>query len=318
LDPNIEWQWEDGGQYVQFDNNLDVTFEHIYSKVNPKAVVQYHISANGFTYQLDFQTMIQTNIKLGTKRNVIRHDYSSSTTTSSLSNAGPFLSSKKAKKVTKVVTPFPKPPSVTDHQRVSTLLTTSSFPSYWQQKEIDEAKKLHGKMYELKSSEVEFIAAQTMIHHSLPRASIVRVYKVVNPVNFLHYQHWCDLLKMKLALPDLNETYTFHGTSEASIDSIVKGGFRYRFNGRHNYGRGCYFAREASYSADPTYAIPNNKGEKFIFINRLCVGQTKVGTVDLAAADETFQTAVDVMKNPSLYVAFDDHQSYCEFLVVIK
>jgi hypothetical protein len=116
---------------------------------------------------------------------------------------------------------------------------------------------------------------------------------------------------------DLNENYGFHGTTESAIEGIVQNGFRYCLNSRHLFGRGNYFSVSSTYSSDPKFAVPNTKGEKFVFINRVCVGKTKKGDSNLINPDSTFHTAVDHETRPTMWVTFNDHQSYPEYLVVL-
>ena len=72
------------------------------------------------------------------------------------------------------------------------------------------------------------------------------------------------------------ERDVFHGTSEAITSKILAGGFNPIFCSqapeRTVHGKGCYFARDISYSAQNRYAAPNEDGHKFVFIARLLIG----------------------------------------------
>ncbi len=46
-----------------------------------------------------------------------------------------------------------------------------------------------------------------------------------------------------------NEMQLFHGTSSSNIDAINMGGLNRSYTTTHLYGKGVYFARNASYSA---------------------------------------------------------------------
>jgi poly [ADP-ribose] polymerase 10/14/15 len=126
-------------------------------------------------------------------------------------------------------------------------------------------------------------------------------------------------LRLKHPNLELNEKYAFHGTSEKNVQSIVKDGFKFRFNGRHNYGRGSYFAVHASYSLDPAFAVKNAEGKRFLFINRVCLGKSVSGTPELGpSTNESYQSAVDYITSPSMYITFHDDQTYPEFLAILK
>jgi poly [ADP-ribose] polymerase 10/14/15 len=216
---------------------------------------------------------------------------------------------------------MPSPPTVIDNKRIAKLITSRLFPLYWSPQEIEEAQKNNGLKIELKKSDPEFQLTTNMIHESSPKSKILRIYKVINPVQYIHYLNWCEVLKFKYPhLPSINEMYAFHGTTEDSVNGIVKFGFKYRFNSRCIYGKGNYFAKNASYSIDSSYSRPNKAGEKFLFVCRVCVGQTKLGDSEMTCGDDTFQTATDHTnpKKQEIFVTFDDHQSLPEFLVVLK
>ena len=56
--------------------------------------------------------------------------------------------------------------------------------------------------------------------------------------------------------------WLFHGTDETTVSKIASKGFDRSFCGKDAvaYGKGVYFATQASYSASPTYARPNAAG----------------------------------------------------------
>ena len=74
------------------------------------------------------------------------------------------------------------------------------------------------------------------------------------------------------------EREVFHGTKQDVTTKILAGGFNPKFGsqdpGRTVYGQGCYFARDLSLSAHDRYAVPNEDGQKFVFIVRLLTGAT--------------------------------------------
>uniref|UniRef100_A0A8D1F2M5 Poly [ADP-ribose] polymerase n=1 Tax=Sus scrofa TaxID=9823 RepID=A0A8D1F2M5_PIG len=71
-----------------------------------------------------------------------------------------------------------------------------------------------------------------------------------------------------------NEKLLFHGTDAASVPQINQHGFNRSFAGKNAacYGRGTYFAVDASYSANDKYSIPDSKGRKRIYVVRVLTG----------------------------------------------
>ena len=119
--------------------------------------------------------------------------------------------------------------------------------------------------------------------------------------------------------------WLFHGTDEATVPKIVQQGFNRSFCGKNAtvYGKGVYFARDASYSATPTYSRPNVQGIQHIFLCRVvvgeyCKGKTDALTPDARQGHTLYDSTVDDVKSPSLYVTYHDAQAYPEYLVRFK
>ncbi|XP_056090726.1 protein mono-ADP-ribosyltransferase PARP14-like [Rhinichthys klamathensis goyatoka] len=122
------------------------------------------------------------------------------------------------------------------------------------------------------------------------------------------------------------EKTLYHGTSEESCSTIMKSNFNRNFAGQNAtvYGNGTYFALDASYSAHPTYAVPAADGTQLMFV--ACVltghyaqGQTGMKTPPVRLApDHNYDSVVDNIQNPSMFVVFHDCQAYPEYLITFK
>ena len=109
------------------------------------------------------------------------------------------------------------------------------------------------------------------------------------------------------------------------VDKIIQQGFNRSFCGKNMtmYGKGVYFARDASYSSSPQYSVPNALGVQHMFLCRVVVGEYCKGVKDALTpaprnGSQLFDTTVDNMANPSIYVTFNDAQAYPEYLVRFK
>jgi len=116
--------------------------------------------------------------------------------------------------------------------------------------------------------------------------------------------------------------WLFHGTTEDIVEKIRHQGFNRSFCGRNAtmYGKGVYFARDASYSASTAYSAPDGKGVQRMFLCRVVVGEYCRGVKDGIAPDVRsghvlYDTTVDNVKDPSIYVTYHDAQAYPEYLV---
>jgi len=123
-----------------------------------------------------------------------------------------------------------------------------------------------------------------------------------------------------------NEKLLFHGTREEHINSITRHGFLRDFNQNAAYGRGTYFAKNAAYSLAERYTPPNTKGERFIILSRVLVGEVCRGKSGMTVPDEKpkgqvlYESMVDSLAAPTVHIlsAGSDGQSYPEFVVTFK
>ena len=93
------------------------------------------------------------------------------------------------------------------------------------------------------------------------------------------------------------------------------------------YGHGAYFAVNASYSTSNIYSPPDANGNRFTFYARILTGEYTVGYSRLKvppAKDPSkstailFDSVVDNMDAPKIYVVFTDAQCYPEYLIIFK
>lgn len=91
------------------------------------------------------------------------------------------------------------------------------------------------------------------------------------------------------------------------------------------YGNGSYFAVKASYSANDTYSKPNQNGEKFMYLCRVLTGDFTLGQQNMIAPPSKgnnsillYDSVVDNVSNPSMFVIFHDIQAYPEYLITFK
>jgi len=134
------------------------------------------------------------------------------------------------------------------------------------------------------------------------------------------------------ALERIERSWLFHGTNVEVLEKILQQGFNRSFCGKNAtmYGKGVYFARDASYSAYPTYSMPDAKGVQYMMACRVIVGEYCPGVQDALTADvrdpktqTLYDSTVglirnDTMADPSIYVTYHDAQAYPEYLIKFK
>jgi len=119
--------------------------------------------------------------------------------------------------------------------------------------------------------------------------------------------------------------WVFHGTDELTVPKIVEMGFNRSFCGKNAtaYGKGVYFARDASYSSSKQYSRPNAQNIQHMFLCRVVVGEYCLGkhdqlTPDVRQGHQLYDSTVNNMADPILYVTYHDAQAYPEYLVRFK
>ena len=88
------------------------------------------------------------------------------------------------------------------------------------------------------------------------------------------------------------------------------------------YGKGVYFARDASYSTYPLYSPADGRGLQTVFAVRCVVGQWSKGVKDALTPDVRdarrnilYDCTVDNVRDPSIFVTYHDAQAYPEYMI---
>ncbi|XP_034430831.1 protein mono-ADP-ribosyltransferase PARP14-like [Hippoglossus hippoglossus] len=124
-----------------------------------------------------------------------------------------------------------------------------------------------------------------------------------------------------------NERRLFHGTTETIVNTINENGFNRAYAGKNAacYGNGTYFAVRADYSAQDTYSRPNLKGEKCMYLCQVLTGDYALGQRNMVVppvksntSPQSYDSVVDNMANPSMFIIFHDVQAYPEYLITFK
>ena len=123
--------------------------------------------------------------------------------------------------------------------------------------------------------------------------------------------------------------WLFHGCPADTVSKINQQGFNRAFttatSGLARHGKGVYFARDASYSTSKTYSSPDAAGVQYMFACRVVVGEYCKGKANAlvpdvrnAATDELYDSTVDDVSDPSIFVTYHDAQPYAEYLIEFR
>ena len=164
----------------------------------------------------------------------------------------------------------------------------------------------------LNSEQLEDVAAHFL--ESARGYYIIKIDEVINELRDRKYEaHRSFLVDSRV---DPNERRLFHGTDPKNIPKIHLQGFNRNFSGIHgvNYGRGAYFARDASYSAR---YCPAFNGSRTMCVCNVLVGCPGQGSNNLVVpprrpfSDDPnvlCDSTVNHLENPTIFVCYHDDQ----------
>lgn len=191
------------------------------------------------------------------------------------------------------------------------------FPSHWDKNALPD---LGYKLVPLtKSGEYKMIAA--MFQRTMTQSKIQKIQRIQNPSlwSLFHWQR--EQMKKRNEGRAVNQQYLFHGTEEFLIDAICDHNFDWRVCGVHgtSYGKGSYFAKDASYS--DRYAKADGRHMKTMFVALVLVGEYTQGSSSYVRpppkrdGKTLYDSCVNRESDPSIYVIFEKQQIYPEYLI---
>uniref|UniRef100_A0A3Q3K5R2 Poly [ADP-ribose] polymerase n=1 Tax=Monopterus albus TaxID=43700 RepID=A0A3Q3K5R2_MONAL len=122
------------------------------------------------------------------------------------------------------------------------------------------------------------------------------------------------------------EKLLYHGTAKNNCIPIMKNGFNRSFAGCNgtSYGNGTYFAVNASLSVG--YSSPAHDGSRSMFVVRVLTGVYDAGHKSMKVPPprsyqqphDLYDSVVDQIHQPDLYVVFQDNQAYPDYLITFR
>lgn len=111
----------------------------------------------------------------------------------------------------------------------------------------------------------------------------------------------------------INELQLFHGTREENITKIAMEGFDPSYNKTSAYGKGTYFAKNASYSQ--SYMIPNKDGISFMFLCDVLMGKPCMGRPNIDIDTSLYHSAIDNFNHPTIIVTPFADAAYPRYII---
>uniref|UniRef100_A0A7N6AX46 Poly [ADP-ribose] polymerase n=1 Tax=Anabas testudineus TaxID=64144 RepID=A0A7N6AX46_ANATE len=202
--------------------------------------------------------------------------------------------------------------------------TDFTLPLYWD----DMADNETMKVVALQPSSAEYRSVKEAFKRTVPK-TVMKIERLQNIHLRRAYEAQRKLITDKNILDGgAGEKLLYHGTTQDNCDAIMKNGFNRRYAGQNatSYGHGTYFAVSASYSANPTYSKPAVDGSQLMFVARVLTGTYTVGGSamkvppprNVLQPHDLYDSVVDRIDNPSMYVVFHDNQAYPDYLITFK
>ncbi|XP_028305137.1 protein mono-ADP-ribosyltransferase PARP12 [Gouania willdenowi] len=198
----------------------------------------------------------------------------------------------------------------------STSSTAGNVPSSWDKKFLPS----YGyKMVSLSHSAQEYRMIEKLFMNSMSQSTITSIERIQNPSLWKLFQCQKEQMNARNGGKPANMMHLFHGTSEEQVEDICEQNFDWRMCGLHNtlYGKGSYFAKEASLSDKYSRA----SGTKVMFVALVLVGDYTQGHSSFVrppakeGSTALYDSCVNRDRNPSIYVIFDKLQIYPEYLI---
>ncbi|KAG7233895.1 hypothetical protein INR49_006457 [Caranx melampygus] len=206
-------------------------------------------------------------------------------------------------------------------KRIDKLKVDEDFPQHWDP--IPPNNLCHAVI--IQAGTAEYNEVQSLFQASCKR-TITKIERIQNP------GLWKSLQIKKHEMDQRNghqnnERRLFHGTCHTTVNYINYHGFNRSYAGKNAacYGNGTYFAVNASYSAQDTYSRPNQNGEKCMYLCRVLTGDFTRGQQNMivppakgSSSIDKYDSVVDNVSAPSMFIVFHDTQACPEYLITFK
>jgi O-acetyl-ADP-ribose deacetylase (regulator of RNase III) len=144
---------------------------------------------------------------------------------------------------------------------------TLNYPEEW-----ETGQTANCVVYSVNPSSLEYIKIVNRLKATLPSCQVHKIERIQNKWLWKKYVNQREIIELKNN-GNPNEMHLFHGTRNNPPENIYKDevGFDMRYSAQGSWGRGCYFAYNASYSGGG-YEYQLSSGKKQMFFARVAVG----------------------------------------------
>jgi poly [ADP-ribose] polymerase 10/14/15 len=202
-----------------------------------------------------------------------------------------------------------------------------NFPVNWEQNKNNNLIKL-----ETFSSEYQEIVVK-LNSNKFGNKTIISIERVQNARLYIQYLAHKKHFEERNSKA-VNEKTLYHGTTSDSVTNIWKFGFNRSYAGKNAtvYGKGVYFARDASYSHQYTnlgnvgvVANATNKVHAHLFMCKVLIGYSALGNSQMECKNlpkseegSPVDSTINNSQDPNIFVIYHDAQAYPQYLITYE
>ncbi|NXE19253.1 PAR12 polymerase, partial [Ardeotis kori] len=191
-------------------------------------------------------------------------------------------------------------------------------PSQWDQSALPDTGF---KLVKVSYTSSEFGKIKRLFEKTMKDCCIHKLKRIQNPTLWQIFQWQKEQMKKLNKFKSVDERLLFHGTSSFNVPAICEQNFDWRICGTQGtmYGKGSYFARDASYSH---VYCSSARGYYSMFVAHVLVGDFVQGKSEYLRppprpgnSNRLYDSCVDDPTDPSIFVIFEKHQIYPAYIL---
>ncbi|NWX45003.1 PAR12 polymerase, partial [Steatornis caripensis] len=191
-------------------------------------------------------------------------------------------------------------------------------PPQWDQSALPD---IGFKLVQLSYTSHEYGKIKRLFEKTMKDYCIHQLQRIQNPTLWQVFQWQKEQMKKLSKSKWVDERLLFHGTNSSHVPAICEQNFDWRICGTHGtmYGKGSYFARDASYSHE---YCSSHSGRYSMFVAHVLVGDFVQGNPEYLRppprpgnSNRLYDSCVDDLTDPSIFVIFEKHQIYPAYIL---
>ncbi|NWR69306.1 PAR12 polymerase, partial [Centropus unirufus] len=191
-------------------------------------------------------------------------------------------------------------------------------PPQWNQSALPD---IGFELVQLSEIADEYGKIKRLFENTMKDYYIDRLQRIQNPTLWQVFQWQKEQMKKLNKSKSVDERLLFHGTNSSHMPAICEQNFDWRICGIHGtmYGKGSYFARDASYAHQ---YCSSRSGRYSMFVAQVLVGDFVQGKAEYVRppprsgnSNRLYDSCVNDPTDPSIFVIFEKHQIYPAYIL---